>query len=231
MDGKPVWPAQKWRARCSLAFNGLTWNGLMWPNIIAGLGWMPWVVLAVERAWRGGGGRSIVLAAVLAAGMQLLVGRGRGGRQLTWMFLGCWWLAQMFRPEIPALAGWRGGMWMAVGGLWRRVWPPLYNFWPFFDLGFAFTKKRGVRRLGHGCVAADRMGQLSGTSVPLLSESAGRAVLLQPDQLGEFLLSGRGCGGAGLAGGGGTRQSAHPPASRAGIVQPGDGPGQPGPGL
>ncbi len=109
------------------AFNGLTWNGLMWPNIIAGLGWMPWVVLAVERAWRGGG-RSIVLAA-LAAGMQLLSG-GAEVVVLTWMFLGCWWLAQMFRPEIPRgrLAG---GM-MAVGGLAAGL--AAAQLLPFFDL-------------------------------------------------------------------------------------------------
>ncbi len=80
------------------AFNGLTWNGLMWANITAALGWMPWVVLAMERAWRGGG-RSIV-AAALAAAMQLLSG-GAEVVILTWFFLGCWWVAQLFRPEVP----------------------------------------------------------------------------------------------------------------------------------
>jgi hypothetical protein len=54
------------------AFNGLVLNSLMWPNNIAALGWMPWVVLQVERAWHGGG-RQVVLASVFAA-MQMLAG-------------------------------------------------------------------------------------------------------------------------------------------------------------
>jgi hypothetical protein len=80
------------------AFNGLSWFALMWPNITAALGWMPWVVLAVERAWREGG-RRVVLAA-LAAGMQLLSG-GAEVIVLTWLLLGVWWLAELFRGEIP----------------------------------------------------------------------------------------------------------------------------------
>src|SRR2546427_7232870 len=59
-------------AGVAYAFNGLTLNCLMWPNNIAALGWMPWVILASQRAWTGGG-RSIAAAAAVGA-MQMLSG-------------------------------------------------------------------------------------------------------------------------------------------------------------
>jgi Bacterial membrane protein YfhO len=54
------------------AFNGLALNCLMWPNNIAAFGWMPWVVLQVERAWNEGG-RQTILASAFAV-MQMLTG-------------------------------------------------------------------------------------------------------------------------------------------------------------
>ena len=70
-------------AGVAFAFNGLTLNLLMWPSHIATLSWMPWVVLAVESAWREGG-RKIVLAAIVGA-MQMLAG-GPETIFLTWTF-------------------------------------------------------------------------------------------------------------------------------------------------
>jgi hypothetical protein len=80
------------------AFNGLTWHALMWPNNIAALGWMPWAVLAMERAWREGG-KTVALAA-LAGAMQILAGAPEI-TLLTWVFIGLLWLAQFCRGEIP----------------------------------------------------------------------------------------------------------------------------------
>lgn len=54
------------------AFNGIMQNSLMWPNNIAGLGWLPWVILVVQLAWRKGG-RMLVVAALLG-GLQMLSG-------------------------------------------------------------------------------------------------------------------------------------------------------------
>jgi hypothetical protein len=82
------------------AFNGLTWHALMWPNDIAALGWMPWVVLAVERAWQQGG-RAIAVAA-LAGAMQMLAGAPEV-ILLTWAFVGALWLMQFFTGEVPRL--------------------------------------------------------------------------------------------------------------------------------
>jgi Bacterial membrane protein YfhO len=109
------------------AFNGLTWNGLMWPNIIAALGWMPWIVLAMERAWREGG-RSVVLAA-LAAGMQLLSG-GAEVIILTWFFLGVLWLAKLFWAEVPRTK--LAGRTLAAGGLAAGL--ATAQLLPFLDL-------------------------------------------------------------------------------------------------
>jgi hypothetical protein len=54
------------------AFNGLLFNSLMWPNNIAALGWMPWVVLLVDRGWFQGG-RTLLLA-ILVSAIQMLAG-------------------------------------------------------------------------------------------------------------------------------------------------------------
>src|SRR5437868_6225798 len=60
-------PFSSWVAGLCFVFNGVTLSSLMWPNYSVALGWMPWVVLGVERAWREGGWRPLILAAVLAA--------------------------------------------------------------------------------------------------------------------------------------------------------------------
>ncbi len=90
------------------AFNGLTWHSLMWPNDIAALGWMPWVVLAMERAWQQGG-RAIAVAA-LAGAMQMLAGAPEV-IILTWAFVGTLWLMQFFTGEVarPKMI-FRGGL-------------------------------------------------------------------------------------------------------------------------
>jgi hypothetical protein len=85
-------------AGAAFAFNGLTWQGLMWPNIIAAWGWMPWVVLAVERGWREGG-RWLTLASVAGA-MQMLSG-GAEVILLTWLVIGVLWLSLLFQAEVP----------------------------------------------------------------------------------------------------------------------------------
>ncbi len=79
------------------AFNGLTWHSLMWPNDIAGLGWMPWVVLASERAWREGGRR--VAVAALVGALQMLTGAPEI-ILLTWVFLGVLWLGQVYLAKV-----------------------------------------------------------------------------------------------------------------------------------
>ena len=78
-------------AGVAFAFNGLTLNLLMWPSHIATLSWMPWVVLAVEGAWRKGG-RKIIFAAFLGA-MQMLAG-GPEIIFLTWILLLAMWIQQ-----------------------------------------------------------------------------------------------------------------------------------------
>jgi hypothetical protein len=83
-------------AGVAFAFNGLTLNLLMWPSHIATLSWMPWVVLAVELAWREGG-RKIILAA-FAGALQMLAG-GPEIIFLTWILLLALWIQQFAKGE------------------------------------------------------------------------------------------------------------------------------------
>jgi hypothetical protein len=88
-------------AGVAFAFNGLTLNLLMWPSHIATLSWMPWVILAVESAWREGG-RKIIFAAFLGA-MQMLAG-GPEIILLTWILLLALWIQQFVKGESPRVS-------------------------------------------------------------------------------------------------------------------------------
>jgi hypothetical protein len=79
-------------------FNGLTWYSLMWTSTIAALGWMPWVILAMDLAWRHGG-RAVAVAG-LAGAMQMLAGAPEV-ILLTWLALGAFWLLRMWEGEAP----------------------------------------------------------------------------------------------------------------------------------
>jgi hypothetical protein len=59
-------------AGLTFSFNALMLHSLMWPNNIAAMGWLPWVLLAGERAWSRGG--RWLLLGTLAATMQMLSG-------------------------------------------------------------------------------------------------------------------------------------------------------------
>jgi len=81
-------------AGTAFAFNGFTISLLIWPSHIATLSWMPWVVLALQRAWQNGG-RAIVLAA-LAGALQMLAG-GPETILFTWLIALIIWAGEMLR--------------------------------------------------------------------------------------------------------------------------------------
>ncbi len=85
-------------AGVAFTFNGFTLNLLIWPSHIATFSWMPWVVLAVEMAWREGG-RKIFLAAIVGA-LQMLAG-GPETIFMTWLLLLALWLQQFAKGESP----------------------------------------------------------------------------------------------------------------------------------
>ncbi|HEX4645252.1 MAG TPA: hypothetical protein VH598_06550, partial [Verrucomicrobiae bacterium] len=85
-------------AGTAYAFNGLAGHALMWPNNIAALGWMPWVALATERAWREGGQRVVIAA--FAGAMQMLAGAPEI-ILLTWAFAAVLWLGQFLSGGVP----------------------------------------------------------------------------------------------------------------------------------
>ena len=80
------------------SFNGLMLNSLMWPATIASLGWMPWVVWSVERAWHQGG-RAVVVAAGAGA-LQMLSG-GAEVTLLTWFLIGTLGLLELVCGDGP----------------------------------------------------------------------------------------------------------------------------------
>ena len=87
----------------------------MWPNNIAGLGWMPWVILWSERAWNQGG-RAILIGVVVGAHQMLT-----GAPEIilfTWiiagtLLVGQWWAQRAERGVGLAVAG----RWVLMGFL------------------------------------------------------------------------------------------------------------------
>lgn len=78
-------------AGTAFVFNGIVFSSVTWPNYTVAIGWMPWVVLTAETAWRGRG-RSVLLAA-FAGAMQMLSGVPEV-ILLTWCFLGVLWIRE-----------------------------------------------------------------------------------------------------------------------------------------
>ena len=91
-------------AGVAFAFNGLTLNLLMWPSHIATFSWMPWVVLAVELAWREG--RQKIILAAFAGALQMLAG-GPEIIFLTWILLLAMWIQQFVKGESPRVSMFR----------------------------------------------------------------------------------------------------------------------------
>ncbi|MBI5802654.1 MAG: YfhO family protein [Verrucomicrobia bacterium] len=81
-------------AGTAFAINGASLACITWPNYCVALGWMPWIILLTEQAWREGG-RKLVLAA-LAGTMQMLTGVPELVI-LTWGLLGVMLVAEWFQ--------------------------------------------------------------------------------------------------------------------------------------
>jgi len=147
-------------AGAAFAFNGLMWYGLMWPNTLAGLAWMPWVVLAAERVWKDG--RGAVFPAVVVAAMQLLSGAPEVSL-LTWLFLGVLWGAQLTRAGSE-----RGRMTaraLAFGGLTAGL--AAVQLLPFLDLLAHSQRSTGYGSSAVGGIAAMPLTGWANYLVPL----------------------------------------------------------------
>jgi hypothetical protein len=81
-------------AGVAFTFSGLMMSNHIYPNYLATFGWMPWLVLAMERAVRHGG-RQIVVAALVGT-MQMLTGAPEL-ILLTWGFVAALVAAQAFQ--------------------------------------------------------------------------------------------------------------------------------------
>jgi hypothetical protein len=160
-------------AGAAFAFNGLTWQGLMWPHTIAAWGWMPWVVLAVERGWREGG-RWLILASVAGA-MQMLSG-GAEVILLTWLVVGVLWLSLLFQADVSRgkLAGRALGIGCLVAGLSAA------QILPFLDL--LAHSQRSVNYADSGQIVMPAWGWAN-YLVPLFHGfRTSQGIFLQPTQ-------------------------------------------------
>ena len=83
-------------AGVAYVFSGAMFSSLIWPNYQVALGWMPWVVLATERACREGK-KCVVIAAVIAA-MQMLAGVPEI-TLFTWAIVGMLWIATVIEGK------------------------------------------------------------------------------------------------------------------------------------
>ncbi len=89
-------------AGTAFAINGASLACITWPNYCVALGWMPWIVLLTEQAWREGG-RKLVLAA-LAGTMQMLTGVPELV-VLTWGLLGVLLAADLGKRKTENVSG------------------------------------------------------------------------------------------------------------------------------
>lgn len=87
-------------AGTTFVFNGVMFASFVWPNYLVTLGWMPFVVLLAERAWREGG-RWIVGAAIASA-LQMLSGAPEV-ILFTWLITGALWAADALRAPVSTL--------------------------------------------------------------------------------------------------------------------------------
>jgi len=126
-------------AGTAFCFSGLTLNLLMWPSHTATWSWVPWVVLTVEAAWRGGG-RKIFVAAICGA-LQMLA----GGPEIiffTWLVLLALWVQQLITNEFPRTAFWR---FPAIVGLVVAL--SAAQLLPFLDLAAHSQRQAGYADL------------------------------------------------------------------------------------
>ena len=108
-------------------FGALMLNCLMWPNNIAAMGWLPWVVLSVERAWHGG--VRWMLAAVLVGALQMLTGAPEV-ILVTWVLLAALLAGEMLRAPVGR---WRMPARFMLLGLWVAALAAA-QLLPFLDL-------------------------------------------------------------------------------------------------
>ena len=125
----------------AFVFSGVMFSCMIWPNYLVALGWMPWVVLWTEKAWREGM-RTVVMAALMAT-MQMLSGVPEIAL-LTWLLIAALGVEAFARASVPRrlLIGRVGLIIGLAAGLMAA------QLLPFFDLlaqsqrepGFAGSK-------------------------------------------------------------------------------------------
>jgi hypothetical protein len=87
-------------AGTAFVFNGITFASFVWPNYLVTLGWMPFVLLLAERAWREGG--RWIIGTSLIATLQMLSGAPEV-IVFTWLIIGSLWVCDAMRAPVSSL--------------------------------------------------------------------------------------------------------------------------------
>lgn len=151
------------------AFGALMLNSVLWPSIIAGLGWMPWVVWLTQRAWNEGG-RMLVIASIAGA-LQMLSG-GVEAVLMTWVLLGAMALCDFPGSQYVKIASRFTLVVLLVSGLSAA------QLLPFFDF------LNHSERQGNYFASDSPMPPTGWVNffVPLFRYSAAEGVFFQPGQ-------------------------------------------------
>lgn len=108
-------------------FNGIMFASFIWPNYLVTLGWMPFVVLLTERAWREGGRWTV--AAALVSALQMLSGAPEV-ILFTWLIVGVLCVCDLVRMPVSAFRC----VWRLLVVVVLTAGLATVQFQPFFEL-------------------------------------------------------------------------------------------------
>ncbi len=174
------WLAERWTgnrlaaavAGVAFAFHGFMLSCLIWPHYMVSMAWMPFVLLAVPRAWEEGG-RWIVWAA-LAGSMQMLAGPPEV-LVATWGLIAGLWFGQLLF-ETPS----RGAMFLraaAVVALITGLCAP--QIFPFLDF---LAHSQRDRNFGSTSWSMPGTGWANLLVPILFQQRTSAGVYMQPEQ-------------------------------------------------
>ena len=159
-------------AGIAFTFNGFTLSSLAWPAITAALSWMPWLLLVMERSWKGSA--TSLLPPLLLGSLQMLTGAAEIC-VTTWAIITVFWIGQLIRGEQTRVTLlWHFGL--IIIGIASLC---AVQLLPFLDLLAHSNREQGY---GDDVNSMPLSGLLN-FLVPLFHEiPSGPGVYFQPDQ-------------------------------------------------
>ncbi len=145
-----------WCAGIIFGFNGITVSATAYPNLCWSVAWLPWLLLAWERAGASSGGRRVGFILLFAAAAVGLASQGEPftvlGGLVGWLLLAGRDLAQGARPRavlVPALIGGLLAAVLLAPFLWASA-----RYLPVTERGAGFPREGLVYWSTHPALAA-----------------------------------------------------------------------------